>query len=105
MGIKLSLSTTLDEANTEKTIIDLSNLPYIAFLKKLSLSNNATSLAKVQVKFYNGDSAKVVLTIKVAAGESILVPEENLPSEAAPTKITLVSDQVPVEVEVSVELE
>jgi hypothetical protein len=103
MGIRLSLSTTITStgASTLFAVPD----PYIAFLKRLSISNGATALATVQIIHVNETFAKPVLTLKIASGATIVLKEEELPTEAFPTAIALSTDQQPLNVDYSVELE
>jgi hypothetical protein len=103
VGIKLSISTTIT-ATGESTVFSVPD-PYIAFVKRLSISNAAASLATVQLIFYNGASRKVVLTAKVASGETVVFAENELPIEGCPTSIAISTDQQPINVEMSVELE
>jgi hypothetical protein len=101
MGIRLSTSKTI----TATGETDLLSDPYIAFLKRLSVSNSAAAAATVQVKYYNGTASKVVLTLKVPSGSTTVLEESELPGEACPTKISISTDQQPIVVDASVELE
>jgi hypothetical protein len=103
MGVKLSISATITVAG-ESTIFSVPD-PYIAFVKRLSVSNGAASPATVQLIFYNGTSRKAVLTIRVDAGKTLVLAEDELPLEGCPTAIAVSTDQQPINVEVSVELE
>ncbi len=101
--VKISGSATI----TVTTEYDLFTVPgdYIAFLKRLEITNKSAALATIQVLFYNGTSSKVVLNKSVAANESLILAENELPAEACPTKISIVSDQQPYRVDYSVLLE
>jgi hypothetical protein len=103
MGVKISISKTITAVGESElfTVPD----PYIAFLKRLSISNGATAPATVQVIYYNGAASKVVLTVKVGAGATIVLPEDELPLEGCPTGIAVSTDQQPITVDASVELE
>jgi hypothetical protein len=78
--------------------------PYVAYLKRLSVSNGATASATVQVIYYNGDAKKPVLTLKVDAGKAVVLKEDELPLEGCPTKIAVSTDQQPITIDWSVEL-
>jgi hypothetical protein len=103
MGIRLSTSKTIT-ATGETDLLSVPD-PYIAFLKRLSVSNSAAAAATVQVKYYNGTASKVVLTLKVPSGSTTVLEESELPGEACPTKISISTDQQPIVVDASVELE
>jgi hypothetical protein len=103
MGIRFSLSTTITSTGTSTLFIVPD--PYIAFLKRLSISNGATATATVQIIHVNGTFVKPVLTLKIASGQTIVLKEEELPTEAFPTAIVLSTDQQPLNVDLSVELE
>jgi len=79
--------------------------PYIAFLRRLEITNESTALATVTIRFYNETASKIVLTKSVAAGETIVLLANELPIEAFPTKMTIISTQQPYSVDYSVELE
>jgi hypothetical protein len=79
--------------------------PYVAFLKRLSVTNGATAPATITIICYNGDAKKTILTLKVAAGGTITLREDELPLEACPTKLALNTDQQPITVDYSVVLE
>jgi hypothetical protein len=103
MGVRVSVSKTITTVG-ESDLFTVPD-PYVAFLRRLSVSNGATTLATVQVIYYNGATSKVVLTVKVGAGTAVVLPEDGLPLEGCPTKIAVSTDQQPVSVEASVELE
>jgi hypothetical protein len=103
MGVKLTVSATIT-ATGESTIFSVPD-PYIAYLKRLSISNGAAALATVQLVFYNGTSKKAVLTAKVDAGKTLVLAEDELPTEGCPTAIAVSTDQQPINVEASIELE
>jgi hypothetical protein len=103
VGVRLLISTTIT-ATGESTIYSVPD-PYIAFLRRLIVSNGATALATVQIICYNGDAKKPVLTLKVPAGQTLILSEDSLPVEACPTRIALSTDQQPLNVDVSIELE
>lgn len=103
MGVKISISQTIS-ATGSTTIFTVPD-PYIAFLKRLSVSNGASALATVQVVYYNGTDSKVVLTLKVPSGSTTVLEENQLPLEGCPTSIAVSTDQAPVVVDASIELE
>jgi hypothetical protein len=103
VGVKLSISATVT-ATGETTVFNAPD-PYIAFLRRLTVSNGATETALVQVIFYNGGSAKPVLAVRVPAGSNITLGEDELPLEACPTRISISTDQQPLNVSLSIELE
>jgi hypothetical protein len=103
MGVKVSGSARF----TGTAENDLFSVPgaYVAYLRRLSVTNESTALATVTVRFYNGTAGKVVLTLSVAAGETVVLAEGELPIEGCPTRITVASTQAPYSVDYSVELE
>jgi hypothetical protein len=101
--VRVVLSTTITTVG-ESTIYNVPD-PYIAFVRRLNISNGATALATVQLIFYNGDARKPVLTLKVPAGQTLTLREDNLPVEACPTKIAISTDQQPLNVDLSIELD
>jgi hypothetical protein len=103
MGVKLSISATITSAG-ESTIFSVPD-PYVAFVKRLSVSNGAASAATVQLVFYNGVSRKVVLTIRVDAGRTLVLAEDELPVEGCPTAVAVSTDAQPIAVDMSLELE
>jgi hypothetical protein len=103
VGVRILLSTTVTTTG-ESTLYTVPD-PYIAFLRRLIVSNGAAALATVQIIFYNGDARKPVLTLKVPAGQTLTLSEDNLPVEACPTKIAMSTDQQPIDVDLSIELE
>jgi hypothetical protein len=103
VGVRISGSTTVT-ATGETTLFDVPG-DYIAYLKRLSITNRATATAIVRIIFYNGDAKKVVLTHAVPAGSTVVFREDQLPVEACPTRIAVETDQQPVDVDWSVELE
>jgi hypothetical protein len=103
VGVRISdskLITTTGES-------DLYSIPdpYVAYLKRLSVSNGAAALATVQVIYYNGTAKKAVLTLKVDAGKTVVLKEDELPLESCPTKIAVSTDQQPITIDWSIELE
>jgi hypothetical protein len=103
VGVRVSGSKTIT-ATGESELFAVPD-PYVAFLKRLSVSNEAVALATVRVLFYNGTSSKVVLTLKVTSGVTVVRREDELPLEGCPTKISVITDQQPIVVDYSVELE
>jgi len=103
MGIKISDSKRFT-VTTEQDVVEALD-PYIAFLKRLQLTNESTALATITIRFYNGTASKIVATKSVAAGETIVLLPNELPEEAFPTKMTIISTQQPYSVDYSVELE
>jgi len=103
VGIKVSGS--IEITTTYETILFVVPDPYVAFLRRLSVTNKGTSPATIQIKFYNGDASKVVLNIAVVANETVVLREDELPLEGCPTKITVTSDVAPYRIDWSVELE
>jgi hypothetical protein len=103
VGVRLSISITVT-ATGESTLYNVPD-PYIAFLRRLSVSNGAAALATVQLIFYNGDARKPVLTTKVPSGQTLTLREDNLPIEACPTRIAMSTDQQPINVDLSIELD
>jgi hypothetical protein len=103
MGVRISGSTTVT-ATGETALFDVPG-DYVAFLRRLSITNRATATAIVRIIFYNGDAGKTVLTIAVPAGSTITFREDQLPLEACPTRIAVDTNQQPIDVDWSVELE
>jgi hypothetical protein len=103
VGIRISDSKTITVTG-ESDLFSVPD-PYVAYLKRLSVSNSATALATVQVIYYNGTAKKAVLTLKVAAGETVVLKEDELPLEGCPTKIAVSTDQQPITIDWSIELE
>ena len=103
MGIRISGSTTVT-ATGETGLFDVPG-DYVAFLRRLSVTNRATATAIVRIIFYNGDARKVVLTYAVPAGSTVVLREDQLPIEACPTRIVVDTDRQPIDVDWSVELE
>jgi hypothetical protein len=103
VGVRVSGSRTIT-ATGESELLAVPE-GYVAFLKRLSVSNGAMALATVQVVFYNGTSSKAVLTLKVASGATVVLGEDELPLEGCPTKIAVSTDQQPIIVDYTVELE
>lgn len=103
MGVRVSISTTVTSTG-EATVFSVPD-PYVAFVRRLSVSNGAPAPATVQVVYYNGAARKVVLTLKVDAGKTLVLEEGQLPTEGCPTSIAVSTDQQPISVDMSVELE
>jgi hypothetical protein len=103
VGVRISSSTPIT-ATGESELFSVPD-PYVAYLKRLSVSNSATALATVQVIYYNGVASKPVLTLEVDAGKTVVLKEDELPLEGCPTKIAVSTDQQPLVVDWSVELE
>jgi hypothetical protein len=103
VGVRVSLSSTITTTG-EVELFPVPD-PHIAFVRRLNISNGATELATVQLIFYNGDARKPVLTLKVPSGQTLTLIEDNLPVEACPTRIALSTDQQPISVDYSVELD
>ena len=103
MGVRISGSTTIT-ATGETGLFDVPG-DYVAFLRRLSVTNRATETALVRILFYNGDARKIVLTFAVPTGSTIAFREDQLPIEACPTRIAVDTDQQPIDVDWSVELE
>jgi len=103
MGVKVSGSARF----TGTAESELFSVPgaYVAYLKRLQVTNEGAALATVTVRFYNGATGKVVLTLSVAAGATVVLAEDELPNEGCPTRITVASTQAPYSVDYSVELE
>jgi hypothetical protein len=103
VGVRISGSTTIT-ATGESALF---NVPgdYVAFLRRLSITNRATATAIVRIIFYNGDAKKVVLTHAVPAGSTVVLREDQLPVEACPTRIAVDTNQQPIDVDWGVELE
>lgn len=102
MGVRMSDSKTITTTG-ESDLYSIPD-PYVAYLKRLSVSNGATASATVQVIYYNGDAKKPVLTLKVDAGKAVVLKEDELPLEGCPTKIAVSTDQQPITIDWSVEL-
>jgi len=102
MGVRVSDSKTISVIGESDLLVIPAD--YIAYLKRLSVSNGATALATIQIIYYNGTSKKTVMTLKVATGETIVLKEDELPLEGCPTKIAVSTDQQPIVVDYSVEL-
>jgi hypothetical protein len=102
MGVRISDSKTISVTGES----DLFAIPsdYIAYLRRLSVSNVATAPTTIQIIYYNGTSKKTVMTFRVAVGETVVFEEDELPLEGCPTKISVSTDQQPVIVDYSVEL-
>jgi len=100
--IRLSGSVSVT-ATGETPIYDVPG-SYIAYLRRLAIANRAASPANVRIVFYNGDTPKTVLSITVAAGGTSILAEDELPEEACPTRIAVVTDQQPIDVSYTVEL-
>jgi hypothetical protein len=103
MGVRVSVSKTITAVG-ESELFAVPD-PYVAFLKSLSVSNGAAETATVQVIYYNGAASKVVLTLKIAPRATLVLEEDMLPVEGCPTRIAVSTDQQPLSVDVSVELE
>jgi len=103
MGVRISDSKRFT-VTTEQDVFSVPD-PYIAFLRRLQITNEAAAAAVVTLKFYNETASKTVLTKSVAAGATVTLPIDELPEEAFPTKMTVVSTQQPYSVDYTVELE
>jgi hypothetical protein len=103
MGVRVSVSRTLTAVG-ESELFAVPD-PHVAFLRRLSVTNLATAPATVQVVYYNGATAKPVLTLRVAPGGTLVLSEDELPLEGCPTRIAVVTDQQPLSVDTSLELE
>jgi hypothetical protein len=103
MGVKVSISRTITAVG-ESDLLAVPD-PYVAFLRRLSVSNGATAPATVQVIYYNGAASKAVLTVRVSAGATAILSEDELPLEGCPTRIAVSTNQQPITVDASVELE
>jgi hypothetical protein len=103
VGVRVSGSKTIT-ATGESELFAVPD-PHIAFLKRLSVSNGAAEVATVQLVYYNGVASKVVLTLKLAPGATVVLEEIQLPLEACPTRMAVVTDKQLVVVDYSVELE
>jgi hypothetical protein len=103
MGVRVSVSKTLT-ATGESELFTVPD-PYVAFLRRLSVTNLAAAPATVQVVYYNGPASKPVLTLRVAPGETLVLSEDEVPLEGCPTRIAVVTDQQPLSVDASLELE
>lgn len=103
MGVRISLSSMITTTG-EVELFPVPD-PYIAFVRRLSISNGAAEPATVQLIFYNGDSRKPILTLKVAPNQTLTLGDENLPVEACPTKIAISTDKQPLIVDYSLDLE
>jgi len=79
--------------------------PYVAYLRRLRVTNLSASAATVKVIYYSGAMKKEVLTVLVPAGSSASLREDELPLEGCPTKVAVSSDQQPYAVDYSAELE
>jgi len=91
-------------ATGETTLFSVPD-PYVAFVRRLSVTNGATAAATVRLVYYNGAARKTVLTLRVPPGETRVLAEDQLPLEGCPTAIAVSTDQQPLSVEASVELE
>jgi len=100
----VKVSGSQEITTTDET--DLFVVPgnYIGYLRRLEIVNKSASLATIQLKFYNGDVGKVVLNKAVAAGGTLVLAENELPTEGVPTKITVTSDSQPIRVDYSLDL-
>ena len=103
MGVRISISSTVT-ATGEVELFTVPD-PYIALVRRLSVSNGADDPATVQLVFYNGDARKPVLTLKVPPNQTLTLGEEELPVEACPTKISISTDKQPITVDISLDLE
>jgi len=103
VGVKVSGSARF----TGTAESDLFSVPgaYVAYLRRLQVTNESTASATVTLRFYNGVTGKDVLTISVVAGATVVLSEDELPTEGCPTRITVESTQQPYTVSYSVELE
>jgi hypothetical protein len=103
MGVKISETKRYTVVAEQDLFVVPGN--YIAYLKRLEITNEGTALATVTFKAYNGDSSKTILTKSVAAGETISLSKDDLPVEGIPTKITVSSTSQPYSVDYSIILE
>jgi hypothetical protein len=103
MGVKVSESKSFT-VTTESDLYVVPD-PYVAYLKRLGVTNGGTETATVTFKAYNGDAGKTILTVSVAAGGTVVLAEDELPTEGIPTRITVTSTVQPYSVDYSLELE
>jgi len=103
MGVKISQTVRI--TSTAET--DLYVVPgnYVAYIRRLEITNEGTALATVTFKAYNGTASKTILTKNVATGSTVILAENELPTEGVPTKITVTSNVQPYDVDISLELE
>jgi len=103
MGVRIS-ETKRFTATGES---DLFSVPgnYVAYLRRLEITNEATALATCKLIYYNGTAKKTVLTKKVAVNETLALAENEVPTEGCPTKLAIDIDQQPVSFDYTLELE
>jgi len=100
--MKISGSVTV--TTTDPTTIVVATGEYIAFLKRLKITNLAASANTVSVIYFNGDIPKIVMVSVVGVNEEKVYDEKSLPIEAAPTAIAVRGTAQPYVVDFSVEL-
>jgi hypothetical protein len=94
--VKVSSSVTLSDT-TEKDLFSISTTEnYIAFLKRLTITNNSTALATITFKAYNGSASKTILVVNVDTNKTQTFREDELPAEGIPTKLTATTTSAPV---------
>jgi hypothetical protein len=92
--VKVSDTVTLSSTEEE----DLFSVPenYVAFLKRLTITNNSTALATVTFKAYNGSASKIILVVNIDTNKTEKFREDELPTEGIPTKLTATTTSAPV---------
>jgi hypothetical protein len=103
VGVKVSDSKTIT-ATDESDLFSVPD-PYVAYLRRLAVTNRGASLATFTFKAYNGDASKTVLVVNAAANETIVLAEDELPEEGIPTKLTATGTAQPYDVSYTYELE
>jgi len=92
--VKVSSSVTLSDT-TEKDLFSTTE-NYIAFLKRLTITNNSTALATITFKAYNESASKTILVVNVDTNKTQTFREDELPAEGIPTKLTATTTSAPV---------
>jgi hypothetical protein len=100
--VKISGSITV--TTTDPTTIAVAVEDYILFLRRLRITNSATTSNTITVAYMNGDTPKPVLTAALSAGEEKTFREDELPAEAAPTAIVVQGTAQPYVVDFSIEM-
>jgi len=92
--VKVSNTATLSSTTEGDLFLVPEN--YVAFLKRLTITNNSTTLATVTFKAYNGSASKIILVVNVDTNKTEKFREDELPAEGIPTKLTAITTSAPV---------
>ena len=103
MGVRVSGSKRI--ATTEESEIYSVPGNYVAYLKRLRVTNESAELAIVTVRYYSGAHGRAVLVVAVPPSSTASLSEEELPLEGCPTRVTAASTSQPYSVDYSLELE